>query len=117
MGFYYVNLEPVENKTGQQYEEINLLFPSSIVGKIFVEGKIFSAEELKTALKTAEDQCIERLTEIRGKDFANMSIVPAKEIIESELKKVDVRQKYKVIERDSALKEVEKITQGMGKYF
>ena len=114
MGFYYVDLEPVGNETSQQYGKINLLFPSSIVGEIFVEGKIFSAEELKKAVKTAEDQCVERLTKIGGKNFANMSIVPAREIIESELKKIDVSQKYRVVEKNESLKNVEKTTKGMG---
>ena len=116
MGFYYVDLEPVGNETSQQYGKINLLFPSSIVREIFVEGKIFSAKELKKAVITAENQCVERLTKIGGKDFAKMSIVPASEIIQRELKKIDVSQKYRVVEKNEALKEIEKTTKGVGEY-
>ena len=117
MAFYYVDLKPVGEKTSQQDKTISFLFPSSIVREIFIEGKIFSAEELEKALEIAENKCIERLTKLGEKYFAKISFVPAKEIIQNELEKIDRNRKYEVVEKSEISKRIERRTKGVRRTF
>ena len=114
MVFYFVNLKPFGKETSQQDEEtIDLLFPSSLVGKIFVEGEVFSVEELEKALEIAENQCIKKLTENAGEWFAEMSFIPARKIIQDELGRIDRNQKYVIMEKSESIKLLEESAKHM----
>lgn len=117
MGFYYVDLEPVEENADKSAKPIRFLYPSSIVKNIFIKGKDFSVQELRNAIESADKQCIERLTKVGGKDFAQMSMAPAREQILHELKKINEKKKYRVVKKHELLKEVEELTKGLGNAF